>query len=262
MSVIDAINSDVGDLPQGENAYDVWRETILQGLNIDETEPALRGMIYIIREVIEGKLDAVIHLMDWQDKSGKQDSAVLSREANVHNIPIATNVDTAEAFANQWKRNIFVGKTENLFNKDLGPTKRCNMLTLERVMSENSNTVEKPKVLALIAHDGKKLEMDVFAVEHAKEIFGNYNLSQPQNLQDQIKHLMSAMGYGDYGDQICCCESGPDGGDLQIAHAIVSGVCNDIIFFQNPQVMQPHDADIRLFEQAVTTTEVKARSSY
>jgi len=41
-------------------------------------------------------------------------------------------------------------------------------------------------------------------------------------------------------------QSGPSGGDIQIAQRILDKQCNAVLFFHDPQVSHPHDADIRL----------------
>ena len=79
----------------GNDDLDRWKSVVLSGLQ--PTMGSFQGMIHVAFELVEGRLDAVIHFTDWQDKSAKPDSAVLSREANVHNVPIATNVETANA---------------------------------------------------------------------------------------------------------------------------------------------------------------------
>ena len=38
----------------------------------------------------------------------------------------------------------------------------------------------------------------------------------------------------------------------QIAYAVVRGICQKIVFLQDPTVSHPHDSDIRLFEQALS----------
>ncbi len=39
------------------------------------------------------------------------------------------------------------------------------------------------------------------------------------------------------------------GGDVQIAHVALSGLCGQIIFFIDPMEAHPHEPDIRFFEQ-------------
>ena len=236
-----------------------WRETILTQLET-RTDFAVKGMIDVIYKVVRKKLDGLIHLTDWQDKSAKQDSAVLSREANVHNIPIATNVETAEAFIEQWMSEIYGIKTGLIYTI---PTPTNSNVTinegdLEKIL--DSSDPLKPKMLAMISHDGMKSDMDVFSVQYADQIFPNFNyVLATDSTGKRIKKLMKAMNRDNYADKIYCCKPGPEGGDLEIAYAVLKGCCNDIFFFQDPKVSQPHDADIRLFEQAVTSKGVHAR---
>jgi len=51
--------------------------------------------------------------------------------------------------------------------------------------------------------------------------------------------------------KIRCCKSGPYGGDVQIAAAVVNGLCKKVIFLQDPHTSHPHEIDIKLFEQAI-----------
>jgi methylglyoxal synthase len=41
-------------------------------------------------------------------------------------------------------------------------------------------------------------------------------------------------------------ESGPAGGDIEIAHRIHQGSCDTVLFFHDPNTPHPHDVDIRL----------------
>lgn len=247
--ILELIKSDTGE--DSEKAFSIWRSAILSGLKESPFEAGLIGMVHIIRELVEGRLDAVIHLTDWQDKSAKQDSAVLSREANVHDIPIATNVETAEAYVRLWKSDVEEGQP--LFRKREKPDEPCQqpLAGIEK---------EKHQVLAMISHDGKKLDMCKFAVKHAKEIFKYDFILATGTTGGHIKEFVKAADpREDVEGKIRCCKSGPVGGDLQIASAVVNGFCRDIIFFQDPTVGHPHDSDIRLFEQAVLTEGVHAR---
>ena len=235
-----------------------WKKVILAGLK-DKDRPAeggVIGMIDVISRLIDKKVDAVIHLTDWQDKSAKQDSAVLSREANVHNVPIATNVESAEAFIKQWQREPQCCDYK-LVKESEGDSEKKG-ISLEEVFNACKRG-KRTKVLAMISHNGKKTEMDIFTVENCKEILENDYILATKSTGKRILRIMKALTGEDYSDRICCCKSGPEGGDLQIAQAVVKGICNNIIFFQDPEVSQPHDADIRLFEQAVTTPGVHSR---
>jgi methylglyoxal synthase len=250
---------------KSERDLDEWRKVIMAGLKNGDrpAEQGVKGMIDVISRLVDGKIDAVIHLTDWHDRSAKQDTAVLSREANVHDIPVATNVETAEAFIKQWLIELSNVNTppevvkKNLFHK---PDPPCNKLrvTLEQVYeacSKNKDT----KVLALISHNGKKTEMDIFVAEHKEKILKSNYILATESTGERILRILNALDTTDYSNKICCCKSGPKGGDLQIAQAVIKGICTNIIFFQDPAESQPHDADIKLFEQAVTTPEVHAR---
>jgi len=205
-------------------------------------------MIHIAYELVEGRLDAIIHLTDWQDKSAKPDSAVLSREANVHNVPIATNVQTADTYVESWKASlarIHVGSS--IFKKRQEP-----------IEPPLKGIKKNDKVVAMVAHDNMKLELCRFAVENATYIFKHYDyILATGTTGSWLKRFMEATGRGpDEIKKIRCCNSGPLGGDLQIAYAVVKGMCNKIVFLQDPSVSHAHDSDIRLFEQATVADGV------
>jgi methylglyoxal synthase len=227
--------------------FNKWISTIRAGLI--RKDPSFKGMIQIIYELVEGRLDAVIHLKDWQDIAAKPDSTVLSREANVYNVPIATNVETAEGFIKSWKTKIpqLLG-VSTIFSKRIK-----NVIGLADI----SNT-KNVKVLAMVAHDNMKLEMCRFVVEHASIIFSKYNwIIATGTTGEWIKRFVEAIKGPNNPANVYCCLSGPKGGDLQIAYAVVQGWCEKIIFFQDPLVSHPHESDIRLFEQAVVADGVK-----
>ena len=48
-------------------------------------------------------------------------------------------------------------------------------------------------------------------------------------------------------------QSGPLGGDAQIADLVLERRCQRVIFFEDPHVARQHEADIQLLERAVTT---------
>src|ERR1700674_1882433 len=223
-----------------------WKSTIMGALK--RTPPSFPGMIHVAYELVEGRLDAVIHFTDWEDKSAKPDSAVLSREANVHNVPIATDPDTAQSYVGSWNASLARLQTGGrLFKKREQPKDP----PLEGLRPEH-------KVLAMVAHDNMKLEMCRFAVQHAAHIFQNYDcILATGTTGGWLKRFMEASGRSpDEIKKIRCCNSGPQGGDIQIAYAVVQGICRKIVFLQDPSVSHPHDSDISLFEQAVASRDV------
>ncbi|MDI9577883.1 MAG: methylglyoxal synthase [Thermoproteota archaeon] len=239
--------------PSADLAYEEWSQTIRNSITEGEKiDAGLLGMVDIICEVIGERLNAVIHLTDWQDKASKMDSAVLSREANVHNVPIATNIETASNLLKLWCRDITSGR-DPFENSERAP-KAIDVADPLNGITTND------RVLAIISHDGKKLEMSKFVVKHARDILKYHFILATGTTGSYIKKFLEAKGFGEQAkNQVRCCNSGPEGGDLQIAYAVVHGKCQDIIFFQDPKVSHPHDADIRLLEQAVLTSGVHAR---
>jgi len=229
-----------------DHDLETWRRTIRQSLTV--TRDSFQGMIHVTYELVEGRLDGVIHLTDWEDKSAKPDSAVLSREANVHNVPIAADPYTALAYIRGWKRRLAGGPSSGPVFMPRHPPKPGPLDGLKQA----------DRVLAIVAHDNMKLETCLFAVEHARHIFANYDyILATGTTGSWLKRFMHAAGRGPSEvESIRCCNSGPKGGDIQIAYAVVCGICQKIVFLQDPTVSHPHDSDIRLFEQAVVAKDV------
>lgn len=90
------------------------------------------------------------------------------------------------------------------------------------------------KTIALIAHDGKKAEMVAFVKD---------------NLDLIRKFKLVATGTtGKYVEQaglsVTKMESGPQGGDAQIAAMIVTNEIDGIVFLRDPLGLHPHEPDI------------------
>ncbi|MDL1871578.1 methylglyoxal synthase [Deltaproteobacteria bacterium PRO3] len=92
----------------------------------------------------------------------------------------------------------------------------------------------KKQRLALIAHDGKKAEMVGFVKD---------NLRQIQKFQ-----IVATGTTGRYLEQaglkVEKMESGPKGGDAQIAAMMVEGGLDGVIFLRDPLGIHPHEPDI------------------
>jgi methylglyoxal synthase len=90
------------------------------------------------------------------------------------------------------------------------------------------------KTLALIAHDGKKAEMVGFVKDNIKSI--------------RKFKLLATGTTGKYleeaGLKVHKTESGPQGGDAQIAAMIVDGKVDGVIFLRDPLGIHPHEPDI------------------
>lgn len=101
-------------------------------------------------------------------------------------------------------------------------------------MSDSSTPITK--TLALIAHDGKKDDMVIFATQHVERL--------------RQFHLVATGTTGRLlqekrGLDVTRMLSGPLGGDAQIAGMVAEGRVNAVFFFVDPLASQPHDPDIQ-----------------
>ncbi|HID61240.1 MAG TPA: methylglyoxal synthase [Anaerolineae bacterium] len=103
------------------------------------------------------------------------------------------------------------------------------------------------KTLAMIAHDGKKADMVAFAT-YNREKLKNYNLiatgSTGKLLQDKV------------GLEVERLQSGPYGGDAQIAARVVEGKVDGVFFLVDPMDKHPHDPDIQTLLRACNVHNV------
>ncbi len=92
------------------------------------------------------------------------------------------------------------------------------------------------KVIALIAHDGKKDEIVRWAISN-REKLKNYELCGTGNTSRRVAEAtgLSVKSY----------LSGPLGGDQQIGAHVAEGKIDAIVFLCDPLTAQPHDPDVR-----------------
>ena len=92
------------------------------------------------------------------------------------------------------------------------------------------------KVIALIAHDGKKQQMVEWARANA-EALQNFELCGTGNTSRRVAEAT--------GLNVKSYLSGPLGGDQQIGAHVAEGSVDAIIFLCDPLTAQPHDPDVR-----------------
>ncbi len=90
------------------------------------------------------------------------------------------------------------------------------------------------KTIALIAHDGKKAEMVAFVKDHIKQI-KKFNIVATGTTGRYIQEA---------GLKVKRVESGPLGGDAQIASMIVEHKVDGVVFLRDPLGIHPHEPDI------------------
>src|SRR6266513_2572680 len=96
--------------------------------------------------------------------------------------------------------------------------------------------MSQPSRLAIIAHDGKKADLVAFAAfnrDHLAEFQLVATSSTGRLLMDKV------------GLEVECLESGPVGGDVQIANRIVQGDIDAVVFMVDPLDKHPHEPDIQ-----------------
>lgn len=92
--------------------------------------------------------------------------------------------------------------------------------------------------IAIIAHDGKKANMVGFVKDHI-EVFqrNNINLIATGTTGSHLKQA---------GLEVELMQSGPWGGDAQIASRLVEGNIQMVIFFRDPLGKHPHEVDVNM----------------
>lgn len=91
------------------------------------------------------------------------------------------------------------------------------------------------KAIALIAHDKKKLDLAVFAKDHAT-ILKKFPLIATSTTGGVLKDKADL--------EVERFLSGPQGGDLQVGARIAEDRVLAVIFFRDPLTAQPHEPDV------------------
>lgn len=92
--------------------------------------------------------------------------------------------------------------------------------------------------IAVIAHDGKKAEMVQFLARHM-DLFKRKDI-------DLIATGTTGKHAQDAGLIVQRVQSGPLGGDAQIAAEVTVGKVHAVLFFRDPMDKHPHEPDINM----------------
>src|SRR5262245_4630817 len=226
----------------GAADYAAWRSRLLARL--EGRLPGAAGVVEILFDLVEGRLAGVIHLAHPDDLESKADSRVLWRAANVHNVAIAHDVNTAASFVTAWRRVPDAPRGAAAPHGLDGPAAM-------QPPSALAGIERGERVIAIISHDGKKSEMCEFAENNAERIASYDCVLATATTGMKLAEALRAHDPAWPVHKIRCCLSGPEGGDIQIACAVVRGLCQKVVFFQDPWTSHPHEADIRLFEKVL-----------
>lgn len=195
------------------------------------------GLMKLVAEVVgmgapERTLDGVIYLIDPVDPSSIFPEALaLKRQCVIHDKPFLSTVASA-----------------------------CDWVEMERVLAGLPRDPGADRfhqyaaqTVALIAHDAMKPAMLDFA-ERNFDLLSRYQRRVGTGTTGQkLNELAWRKGWPAGVPWVDRYNSGPLGGDAQIADLVLEGRCHRAIFFEDPHVARQHEADIQLLERAVTT---------
>jgi methylglyoxal synthase len=116
----------------------------------------------------------------------------------------------------------------------------------------------EPQTVALIAHDALKHTMVDFAREHFDVLSRFAERVATGTTGSRLNDMAWSRGWPASQPWVTRCQSGPLGGDAQIAELVLERRCQKVIFFEDPHVARQHEADIQLLERAVCSASSAA----
>ena len=200
------------------------------------------GLMKLVAEVVglegaERNLDGAIYFIDPVDPSSIFPEAVaLKRQCVIHGKPFLSTVASARDWVEM--ERIHAG-----FAPDRG--------------ADRFHALET-QTLALIAHDAMKPQMVAFVGDHFDVLSRFAHRMATGTTGQQLNELAWSRGWPADTPWVERFQSGPLGGDAQIADRVLEHRCQRVIFFENPHVARQHEADIQLLERAVTTVTDEA----
>ena len=195
------------------------------------------GLMKLVAEVVgleedERRLDGAIYFIDPVDPSSIFPEALaLKRQCVIHGKPFLSTV----ASARDW---IEVERLHRGLVPDVGA---------QRFYALESQT------LALIAHDALKPAMLEFAERNFALLSRFARRVGTGTTGQKLNEMAWSKGWPADRPWVDRYQSGPLGGDAQIADLVLERRCQRVIFFEDPHVARQHEADIQLLERAVTT---------
>jgi methylglyoxal synthase len=108
------------------------------------------------------------------------------------------------------------------------------------------------KMIALIAHDRKKEDMQAFC-QKWKDVLGRYKLCATGTTGGKVQEAT--------GLEVHRYLSGPMGGDAQIAAAVAEGRVMACFFFVDPLYAHPHEPDVQSLLRVCNVHQVPVASN-
>lgn len=188
------------------------------------------GVIHLVAGVVEKEvesaIDAAFFLLDPDDPTSIfPEGLALKRECVIHSRPFISTL----AHAREW-------------------------VELARVAAGSAPSPAldpwfdfSQQCVALVAHDARKQDMLSFAERHFDMLDGFERRVATGTTGRLLNELATARGRRDWVQPY---QSGPRGGDAQIAREVLEGRCQRILFFEDAHVAREHEADIQLLERS------------
>ena len=187
----------------------------------------------------EDALDGVFFLVDPVDPTSIYPEALaLKRQCVIHGKPFISTI-----------RGAIEWVAVELANAGLAshiPQAAHPLLNLEA------------QTLALIAHDARKDTMVDFAATHFDLLSRFAERVATGTTGARLNALAWSRGWPAATPWVTRYQSGPLGGDAQIAELVLDRRCQKVIFFEDPHVARQHEADIQLLERAVCSASSAA----
>lgn len=108
--------------------------------------------------------------------------------------------------------------------------------------------------IAVIAHDGKKADMVAFVMKRLDFFHrDDVTLVATGTTGSHITHA---------GLEVTCLQSGPKGGDAQIASMITEGKIDAVVFFIDPMEAHAHQVDVNMLLRICNVYNVPLATNY
>lgn len=194
------------------------------------------GLMKLVAEVVglgeDRVLDGAIYLIDPVDPSSIFPEAIaLKRQCVIHGKPFISTVASARDWIEM--ERVHAGRQ---------PDPAADVFHALEVQT-----------VALIAHDAMKPQMLAYASEHFDVLSRFARRVATGTTGQRLNELAWSRGWPKDLPWVERYQSGPMGGDAQIADLVLERRCQRAIFFEDPHVARQHEADIQLLERAVTT---------
>jgi len=200
------------------------------------------GLMKLVAEVVglpeSGRvLDGAIYLIDPVDPSSIfPEEVALKRQCVIHHKPFISTLASARDWVEVERMHVGFAPDPN---------------------ADGFHALEA-QTLALIAHDAMKPKMLAYAAEHFDLLSRFAHRVATGTTGKQLNELAWSRGWPAEQAWVQRYQSGPMGGDAQIADLVLERRCQRAVFFEDPHVARQHEADIQLLERAVTTVTDEA----